>query len=63
MADDNLARLIKAELLLMAREADIKGRSRMTKAELVAALTAAESEEDDEKPALRSVNLVQHASH
>jgi 1-acyl-sn-glycerol-3-phosphate acyltransferase len=48
VADDNLARLIKAELLLMAREADIKGRSRMTKAELVAALTAAESEEDDE---------------
>jgi 1-acyl-sn-glycerol-3-phosphate acyltransferase len=48
MTGDELAGLTKAELLLRARRADIRGRSRMTKADLVAALSVVESEEDDD---------------
>ena len=39
--DGDLARLSKDELLQRAREADVKGRSQMSKEELVAALERA----------------------
>lgn len=50
MTAGELADLTKAELLGLARAADIRGRSRMNKAELVDALAAHYSEPDEEVP-------------
>ncbi|MEA2023571.1 MAG: 1-acyl-sn-glycerol-3-phosphate acyltransferase [Actinomycetota bacterium] len=46
MSYDELSSLTKTELLDRARAVDLRGRSKMTKAELVEALFAVESEED-----------------
>ena len=46
MNRDELSSLTKTELLARARAVDLRGRSKMTKAQLVEALTATESVED-----------------